>query len=144
MEKRVYRLLALAAVFMLIGVFFFFYNKKIPSQSAPAPYRAGSGAGFLDPVLSRFPPPEKYQRFSHGMQVVTPCNDAYVALLVFPAAVDYRKDVAKAVFNQAFSCERGRTFSHTFRENNLASVKEGEYYLIIADQGTSGAWYNLR
>ena len=155
MEKKMYRLLALAVVFFLAGSFFFLYDRYAPKRSEKTSDmpKIKSSQDFFDPVLSRFPAPEKFQKFTYDSRgfngeetfsVVTSCNDTYVTILIFSAAVDYRRDVTKAVFNRAFSCERGHTFSYALSKSDLTTAKEGDYYLIIADQGTTGTWYNPR
>ncbi len=149
-----YRLLALAIVFALAGVFFFLYDRYAPkhSEETSTP-KIKSSRDFLDPVLSRFPPPEKFTKISlasgtvNGLEafsVFDSCNDAYVTLLVFPADLDYRRDVTKAVMNRAFPCRKGTSFSHPLSKNDFTTAPDGDYYLIVADQGTSETWYNPR
>lgn len=71
------------------------------------------------------------------------CSDKYYAVLVFDSAVDYRKNPGAAQSNRAFECPVTKLFNveMNLRDINLQS---GSYYVFIADQGSTGSWYNPR
>lgn len=71
------------------------------------------------------------------------CSDKYYAVLVFDSAVDYRKSPGSARSNRAFECPTTKLFNveMNLRDINLQS---GSYYVFIADQGSTGSWYNPR
>lgn len=71
------------------------------------------------------------------------CHDKYYAMLVFESRDDYRKNPGAAKSNRAFECKASGTFSveTNMKEFNLPS---GNYYLFVADQGSTGSWYNPR
>lgn len=71
------------------------------------------------------------------------CSDKYYAVLVFDSAVDYRKNPSAARSNRAFECPATKLFNveMNLRDINLQS---GSYYVFIADQGSTGSWYNPR
>lgn len=71
------------------------------------------------------------------------CRDKYYAILVFESNDDYRKEPGAAQSNRAFACNASGLFSAEMdlRDINLSS---GSYYLFVADQGSTGSWYNPR
>ena len=71
------------------------------------------------------------------------CSDKYYAVLIFDSSVDYRKDPSAARSNRAFECPATKLFNVevNLRDINLTS---GSYYVFIADQGSTGSWYNPR
>lgn len=82
---------------------------------------------------------------SSSFVVTSTCSDAYVAVLAFPATVDYRADISRAVYNSAFPCTAsGTVVTATITPSDLGATPSGTYYYFTADQGTSGMWYNPR
>ena len=98
-------------------------------------------------LLQQMPAPERFRRLDLVKEPYTKiqekCRDTYIVLLVFAKGVDYRKNPSAAQLNQAFSCQKGNTFSHAISIRDLPLFAE-EYYLIVADQGETGNWYNPR
>lgn len=141
---REYRILAVAIIFFLIGVFFYFTDKergveKIENSGKSEQLQVERG--FMDPLLAKYPEPSKFQKISADKRDVSAeCRDTYLTILVFPTEVDYRNDITKAVFNKAFPCVKGELFRYDFEKD----FKDGNYYVIIADQRTEGTWYNPR
>jgi hypothetical protein len=165
--KREYRLLALAVVFFAAGVIFFWYDSSLSPSSKSAPAPAGSpqsataglgvagerGGATLDPDFSKYPAPAQFKTFTYGkngingspaLSISTTCNDAYVAVLIFPSAIDYRGDINAAIYNDAFPCRAGQSFTTTVATSDIATAPFGTYYYFVADQGTAGTWYNPR
>lgn len=93
--------------------------------------------------------PANFKSFSYDatvgkrITVSGTCHDKYYAMLVFESKDDYRKDPGAAKSNRAFECKTSGLFSieTNMKEFNLPS---GNYYLFIADQGSTGSWYNPR
>ncbi|MGC9610980.1 MAG: hypothetical protein ABSE68_02055 [Minisyncoccia bacterium] len=156
--RRVYRILAIAIIFFVAGIFFFYKDKNSEVSDAPkvSDYKNLQVVGdtsFQDPLFSKFPSPDKFQKFTYdkiginggdSFLVSAQCVDAFLTVLIFPSVVDYRKDVAKAVFNKAFGCAAGEKFNHEVVKSDLANYGFGSYYVILADQGRQGMWYNPR
>lgn len=151
--KKEYRILAIAIIFFAIGLFFFYYDKKSTANVAPAPRTASVSQANQPLTLPKFPDPKTFTRFTYkplaSVAVPLPtitetCRDSYVALLIFKSNLDYRKDPARASFNRAFPCVSGQQFHYAFSKEDVKDLTEGEYYVIAADEGEGGAWYNPR
>jgi hypothetical protein len=154
--RRVYRILAIAIIFFIAGVFFFYKDRNsgisdTPKVSDYKNLQVVGSAPFQDPLFSKFPSPDKFQQFTYDKEginggdsflVYAQCEDAFLTILVFSSTVDYRQDITKAVFNRAFECTTGEKFSHEIIKNDLANYGFGNYYVILADQGQRGMWYN--
>ena len=165
---REYRLLALAVAFFLVGLFFFLHDSPSPASSAPSavplrdnlpfpsnPFRPDRSrstdpASFNSP-FANFPPPSKFRTFTYDatgvnsgmpLTVTAKCNDTYVTMLIFPATVDYREGMDRAVYNEATPCSAGKTWSAVIGPADLGHAPYGTYYFFTADQGTTGTWYN--
>lgn len=156
-----YRVLAIATVFFLAGLFFFWYDRiqhsvstgSSASGSPAAGVSVQSAGGALEPSLANFPPPSQFQTFmlnangingNSGLTVTATCHDVEVVLLAFSEKFDYRSDISKAVYNRAFSCTPDKTFHGTIQAADVKAFASGMYYVIVADQGDSGTWYNPR
>ena len=117
---REYRVLAVAFVFFFIGLFFFLRDSATPSPSSPsavrpsvlvtAPVQSAPAGETLIPEFANDPAPSQFHTFTYSatglngsssLVVRATCHDAYVALLIFSAGVDYRVDPSRAVFNVA-------------------------------------------
>lgn len=166
--KREYRLIALAVVFFLAGGIFFWYDSSLPSSSKLPPPSAGNaaqglsvqtapsqerGGNALDPDFAKFPAPSQFKTFAYGkngingsatLPISATCQDPYITVLIFPATIDYRGDINAAIYNEAFPCKPGQAFTLTLATSDIATAPFGNYYFIIADQGTTGTWYNPR
>jgi hypothetical protein len=122
-------------------------------QSGGAQQAGGQQDQQLDPAFANLPPPSQFATLDYDQKDIngtstfvasTTCGDAYVAILIFPASVDYRADIDAAVYNEAFPCHLNQPFMTTIAPSDLAPSPSGTYYIIIADQGKSGTWYNPR
>ncbi len=71
------------------------------------------------------------------------CNDKYYAFLIFDSTIDYRKDPGAAQSNKAFACPSNGKFTVNINLKDL-NLQSGKYYIFIADQGSTGSWYNPR
>jgi hypothetical protein len=162
--NREYRILAIAIVFFIAGAIFFWHDASLPtshsspSAGAPAPAVSVQSANVapgqqIDPDFAKFPPPAQFRTFVYNqngfnklstLSISSMCNAAYMAILIFPVAVDYRSDIDAAVYNDAFPCTAGQTFTLAITTSDIATAPFGTYYFIVADQEKSGAWYNPR
>lgn len=97
-------------------------------------------------IIIAGPKPESFDTFQvpevKSVKRVMTCADQLYAVAVFPKGSDYRTAPRLAVYNSAESCEKGREVSVAFDTARISVP--GEYYLIVADQGASGLWYNPR
>ena len=141
----------------VVGVFFL--NKTLVSNNteprsgfAIQPLSRGfslaeSGINF-EPYknkLKSYPEPESFKKVNYNGQTIeleNKCSDLYYTILIYPESIDYREDPASAKFNQAFECPGNKKFS--FKVDPNAGLNPGKYYIIIADQGENGQWYNPR
>ena len=98
------------------------------------------------PIIIPGPMPESFDTFQvpevKSVKRVITCADQLYVVAVFPKGSDYRTAPRLAVYNSAESCEKGREVSVAFDTARISVP--GEYYLIVADQGASGLWYNPR
>jgi len=165
-RKKEYRILALAIVFFLVGLFFFWRNDASPAPAAPSPVPSSGGA---EPTVSirpsgsiglpqnspfvNFPPSSGFRTFAYdgislngssSFAITTTCHAAYVAVLIFPDTADYRENMARAIYNEAVPCSSGQPFTITIHPADLGHAPSGTYYVFTADQGTTGTWYNPR
>lgn len=148
------KLIALALTFFLFGLLFFILDKwrepaaKQPEFKAVARQNVSSGN-----LFANYPPPENFRHFTYSaseseandfLSFNGECRDKYIAVLAFDAAVDYRNDPARAVFNRAVDCSLDKKFSYKIFFNEFGALRPGEYYAFVADQGERGLWYNAR
>ncbi len=146
--KREYRVLALAIVIFVAGAGFFFYDKARVAEVRRTTNLASSDQGGEQPTL-KGPEPSAFKIFSYALGKTLPsvkdtCRDAYISVLIFKANLDYRKDPARASINRAFSCNAGESFKFSLSNADTRGMEFGDYYIIVADQGRVGAWYNPR
>jgi hypothetical protein len=97
-------------------------------------------------VLAGYPDPMKFLTFEVPgplKNISTTCQDTYLTILVYPREIDYRTDLSAAVVNQAYACASGELRNITL-DAEIYGLAQGEYYIIVADQGASGAWHNPR
>jgi len=149
-----YRILALAVAFFLVGFFFFLRDGATPGNSnqTKAPVVIGSvQGGALSPGFANFPAPSNFRTFTYdatglngnaSFTISATCHDTYATILIFPAAIDYRSNVIRAVYNKAFPCDSEKTVSAVIAPSDLSRGPYGTYYFFTADQGLSGTWYN--
>jgi hypothetical protein len=152
-SKRLYRVIALGVVLILAGGYLFFFGKEKKSEETAEVKKVVSSRTILDPVLRNMPSPDTYRRIAYadgkisgatGVVLEDGCHATYATLLVYPASVDYREDVSRAVVNRALPCESGKAFQYGFSAESLKNFGDGEYYYFFADQGEEGTWYNPR
>lgn len=148
--KREYRVLALAVVIFIAGASFFFYDKTRVADERRAANLAASDQGGEQPAL-KGPAPSSFNHFMYAPGKMAPavkdtCHDAYAAVLLFRASLDYRKDAARASFNRAFACTKGMPFQFSFSKDDTKNLMPDEYYIIVADEGSvpGSTWYNPR
>lgn len=156
MLKKEYRILATAIIFFAVGLFFFVKNEQPAEKSndyTKPPNLQVVQNSFADPIFAKYPSPVTFLKFGYDARgidgkgfitVSSTCHDAYLTILMFPANVDYRNDLTKAVFNTAFPCEIGKNFTYDINADSLSNIPVGEYYAVLADQGNKGVWYNAR
>ncbi len=159
--RRSYRIVALAAIFFVVGVVFFIFDWRLRAtqptapnfggEAAPAPV-AGEPRAPLSP-LANYPAPATFERMTYDgkkaadqnyIEIGGKCTDMYFTVVIFPADFDYRNDPTRAVLNRATICPPEKTFTLHLTAADLRSLPKGEYYVIVADQGQSGLWYNPR
>lgn len=126
---------------------------------------------FYKDKLKSYPEPDKFKSFEYSepsrqnggsygagknndLEFFGECSDKYYTILIYGEGVDYRIDPSSAKFNQAFECPKnpeevasqlygaGKKFKFIADQNT--GLQEGKYYIIFADQGEEGNWYNPR
>lgn len=100
---------------------------------------------FYKDKLKSYPDPSKFKSFEYknkDLEFNGECSDVYYTILIYGKGVDYRANPASAKFNQAFECPKNKKFNFVVDQNT--GLAEGKYYIIIADQGKEGNWYNPR
>ncbi len=153
-SNREYRILAVAIIFFAIGLFFFTKNEsgtgKSDDYAKPSDLQVIQNS-FADPSFAKYPEPSELQTIDYrngkinngeNFQITGDCHDAYLTILIFPAEVDYRSDLTKAIFNKALPCQAGQKFTYDITKDSFLNYPEGNYYVIMADQGKDGTWYN--
>lgn len=156
LNGREKRILMLAGTFFLGGVMFFFLHFERTARYPEAVYfppapkereapRAASGRG-QSPFLS-YPEAATFEHFTFSKDVpsrnlLIDCEDDFAAVLVFEAGVDYRTRLLDAKYNVAHACEKGKETAITIDLSGRPLVHGKEYYVIRAQQGLEGEWYN--
>jgi len=152
-EKKIYRILALAVLFFLSGIWFFWQGMNDSPLTGGksvnlAPGSFGSGGSVVTNAPLEFtgwPDPSQFVTVvnqGETIKVSEDCKDTHLAILIYESGVDYRKDPVNAKYNSASECVDGRLEAEIeLSEINL--IKDGKYYVIYADQGTD-SWYNPR
>jgi len=103
------------------------------------------GYDFYKDELKSYPTPENFKTFEYknnDLEFNGECSDLYYTILVYNKGVDYRVNPASAKLNQALECPAYKKFKFTVDKN--IRLSEGKYYIIFADQGKDGIWYNPR
>lgn len=97
-------------------------------------------------VLKNMPDPKTYDDFTftpgETVSISGECNDTYRAVLIYASTVDYRQDPLSALYNIASECRGEKTFSETVTLSSPPFIEGESYYVIKAQQGSSGSWYN--
>lgn len=132
---------------LLVVAAFLWYGKFGGDNQRPISSAEPTDTVVVQPPLVAGPSPERFASFSvpDDKPIVREieCADALYTVLVFRDGTDYRKSPREAVYNSANACKRGDLFKLEFNPGSLG-IPPGDYYLIIADQGVSGSWYNPR
>jgi hypothetical protein len=151
LSDRVTRTLVLSIAFFLSGLAFFGFRMldegeaEEPSYSIATRGMEPSEAARPVPSLAGYPPPEVFHQFEYvrgqELRVNGECRDKYYVVMIFHESVDYRVNPMDARYNTAFPCPGG-AFSERIPIDTLF-LEEGErYYVIKAEQGTKGPWYD--
>jgi hypothetical protein len=125
----------------------FIVQDTTPPPQTPAQIEAAKAAVTSAPETLKAP--EVFKSFDYdatrgkAISITGICHDKYYTLLIFANAVDYRKDPAAARVNSAFDCPASGNFTISLDVNKF-NLQTGSYYLFVADQGTTGSWYNPR
>lgn len=100
---------------------------------------------FYKDKLKSYPEPSKFKSFEYKnkeLEFNGECSDLYYTILIYSQGIDYRANPASAKFNQAFECPKSKKFKFIINQNT--GLVEEKYYIIFADQGEEGNWYNPR
>ncbi len=150
-RTRSIHILVLAAVFFVSGLVFFITRMiadEPVSQVASVPGLTTTEPAQPIPALRGYPLPKTFTTFTYtknvGDRVVSgTCADMYFVVLVFAQDVDYRVSPLDAKYNRAVACTGGK--AEVSIPTDTLPLTEGErYYVIMADQGRTGTWYNPR
>lgn len=95
--------------------------------------------------LRSYPDPGQFKNFGYkneSLEFSGECSDKYYTILIYEKDVDYRVNPNSAKLNQAFECPSNKKFKFIINEDTR--LAEEKYYIIFADQGEEGSWYNPR
>lgn len=96
--------------------------------------------------LKDMPPPSSFQSFIYQPGADLPidgrCADTYQVVMIFPELSDYRSDPLSAKYNTAEPCVQGQPYSETIDLDALKLEVGNSYYVVKADEGTTGPWTN--
>lgn len=107
--------------------------------------KVGGGGSTKTNRMELMPAPEKFHHFIAPSQaeISGTCADKYYAVLIYEDEFDYRKTPEAARLNRASKCQTGGFFNTVINPKDIGLLTE-KYYIIIADQGKEGSWYNPR
>lgn len=148
--RRAWRVLALAVVFCALGLVFFFMRSVVGSPSAAVPQGRQAPAAAQDERLYiQGPDPSVFTTFVYNPQkpelaIADSCFDTYYAVLIYAKKVDYRKSPLDARYNVATECPPEKKYAIVLPLAGLPLTPGEEYYVIHAEQGSTGQWYNAR
>lgn len=150
---RAKRLLFASLVIAALGVSFFFLHstqktEEVPIQSfrtedtlSSSPKSANSKHYIEGPEPSVFKI-FTYKKDTPILVVEGACEDAYYAVLIYSKKIDYRESPLDARYNVASVCPSEKIFSVPVDLSRLPLVEGEVYYIIRAQQGKTGQWYN--
>lgn len=72
------------------------------------------------------------------------CVDAYYTVLIFKKSSNFQTHPGDNVFNNAFLCPDNKKIAIEIDISHSNFSDGVGYYLLVADQGKSGTWYNAR
>lgn len=135
----------LAGASLLWGAKFHNANQSVNESSREVAVRVTAGGS--KPVVIEGPAKSAFEEIElpSEEQVVRSlvCADAYYVVALFPADADYRTEPRRAVYNTASPCVKGEPVEATLLLS-LVTAPAGSYYMVVADQGVEGTWYNPR
>jgi len=161
--KKTYKILGLSILILILSLVFFFWRGKEITKNLETKNNQGQfrvqplSQGFVEINSDRWqtdihnqinlPSPDKFNTFSYpqtkSLKTKTLCADTYLTVLIFNLKDDYRQNPGAAKFNSAFPCRKGEEFIKIIDLEKI-NLSQGKYYYIIADQGSTGSWYNPR
>lgn len=162
MNYQVKRLVVLSLGIVFVFFLSIFINQKISipeSTKSPGFHIQPLGQGFTNVegslnheskglnYLQDYPDPVKFKHFGISalpLKIIDSCKDDYYAALVYNKDIDYRKNPAAALVNKAYQCPGDGKFIFELLKEDLIKYDSGNFYVIIADQGEKGIWYNPR
>jgi hypothetical protein len=151
--RQSYKILALALLLFLLSVGLMIRtwwqlshdNRPAGISLSASGFSPGTMAGDRPVVLTNSPEPKKFQHVDwplvKDLKISGECHDQFYTILIYPEVRDYRQDPTSSVFNRAFPCTKGEKWQQSLAAFNLQSATSS-YYLVRADQGTEGSWYN--
>lgn len=149
-RRKVYRIEVLITLFVISAFFWFLkFGDTIAKQRLVVdPSLQVSGTPIASPtIVITGPEPATFSTFvlpgEGELRREIVCQNSLYTTLIFPADADYRKDPRSAVYNSANECLKGKQIEVVINKETL-TLKPGRYYLVVADQGASGSWYNPR
>lgn len=149
---------ALAALCIIsIGVLFILIrgSDSVPSSSTkPETMVIGGQHSFTSPTpeqalsaspLRHMPSPSKFTSFVYKgekqFEINVVCKDAYYVILMFSNEVDYRTDTLSALYNTAERCTMKKSYRIAIPLTQHLTIG-ASYYIIRADEGAYGTWYD--
>lgn len=95
------------------------------------------------------PDPAAFRTFTRGSEqhvytIDGACVDEYAAVMIYAHGVDYRESPLDAIYNIAQPCPASGVYERTIDLDAYPIRLGASYYVIRADQGPHGAWYNPR
>jgi len=112
----------------------------------------GAGTDRGASTAAAMPIPDNFPHFDYDpavpygtstLSLYIRCQDAYYAILIFNTKDDYRDNPSAAQFNQATACRQGEDIKRILDLRTL-NLTAGRYYYLIADQGQTGSWHDVR
>lgn len=150
---RAKRLVFASLVIALLGVSFFFLHstQKTEEVSAQPIHVENSPLSPTKQANSKHyiegPDPSVFKIFTYKkdtpvLVVEGECEDAYYAVLIYSKKIDYRESPLDARYNVASACPSGKKYSVPIDLSHLPLAEGEVYYIIRAQQGKTGQWYN--
>lgn len=150
---RARQLIALCAALVLAGALFFVLRgrdieeiavRELGGEHAAAASVAARGERRR---VIEGPDPATFSTFTRGSDqrfysIADACEDAYATVMIYASEVDYRESPLDARYNIALPCPAAGSYARTVDLDAYPIPVGASYYVIRADQGPSGAWYN--
>lgn len=158
--NKSYRILALSLLILIGAITFVVW--RLPKETVTKDPTHDISQFYVEPITPGFvgdtsgggssrtplPPPAQLKHFDYSpslteLDIQDKCSAAYYTILIYNAADDYRYNPSVNKFNQAFVCATKGAVEQKIILKNL-NLTPGTYYYLVADQGTTGVWYNPR